>query len=476
MTSRRIVRLQDLPRPRGIPLLGNALQLSDDGRHLQLERWAAEYGSLYTIRIGPRSCVVVSDAALTAKMLRARPETWRRIGTLEPIFAELGGAGVFSSEGEAWRAQRKLSMEALSHRHIKNFYPTLTTIAERLRLRWERAASAGLIVDMVEDFKRFTVDVTTLLTFGHDVNSLEKDDDVIQRRLELIFPTINRRMNTLIPYWRWLRLPGDRRADRAVAEVQTWLLELVVQARERLARDAAALADRPTNFLEAMVAARDEASEPFSDEVILGNAMTMLIAGEDTTALTLAWAIHHLCDNPPAVDALRREVDQQLGEALLPPDMDTTHRLSWAAAIANETMRLRPVGVLQALEANHETNLGDVVVPKGTAVFFLPRPPVLDEKNFAAPAEFRPERWLVENSAGAHESSAHMPFGTGPRICPGRSLALVEMGVVLAMLYKNFDVLRIGESKAVAEHFSFVLTPSKLCVRLGQRSSRPPPG
>lgn len=461
-------RIEDLPGPRGVPLLGNTLQLSDDRRHLKLERWAAVFGPVYAIRVGRTPCVVVSDAALMSEMLRARPQSWKRIGTLAPIFAELGGAGVFSSEGDAWRSQRKLAVEALSYRHIHSFYSTLTTIAERLRHRWERAASAGTTVDVVEDLKRFTVDVTTLLTLGHDVNSIEKDDDVIQRRLEVVFPTVNRRLNSLIPYWRWFRLPADRRADRAVTEVRAWLGELIAGARNRLARHPLR-ADRPANFLEAMVLARDDAGEPFSDATILGNAMTMLIAGEDTTAITLAWAIHHLCDSPDTVDALRHEVDRQLGADRIPRDVDAVNRLSWVGAVANETMRLRPVGVLQALEANHDTTLGDVALPKGTPILLLPRSPAIDEKNFTAARQFRPGRWLSEEPGRAHDVSAYMPFGNGPRICPGRALALLEMKMVLAMLYRSFEVTRVGESSAVTERLSFVLEPAELRVRLSLR-------
>ncbi len=86
-------------------------------------------------------------------------------------------------------------MEALSPRHLRGFYPTLRTVAGRLRQRWMSAAAAGGRTDILDDLKRFTVDVTTLLTFGHDVNTIEQGDDVVQRRLELVFPAFNRRIS-----------------------------------------------------------------------------------------------------------------------------------------------------------------------------------------------------------------------------------------------------------------------------------------
>src|SRR5262249_41036010 len=152
--------------------------------------------------------------------------------------------------------------------------------------RWQRAADTGQTLDLADELKLFTVDVTTLLVFGHDANTLEKDGDVLQDKLELIFPALNRRINALVPYWRLVRLPADRKLDRALAEMHRWLQEVITAARARLASEPDR-AEKPTNFIEAMLAARDE-GRPFSDEVIFGNALTMLLAGEDTTAYTLA--------------------------------------------------------------------------------------------------------------------------------------------------------------------------------------------
>jgi cytochrome P450/nitrite reductase/ring-hydroxylating ferredoxin subunit len=461
-------RIDDLPGPRGLPLLGNALQMDLPNLHAQGEQWAAEYGPLYALRVGQLRTVVVTDPALSQQIFRARPETWRRTRKLEQVFIELGVAGVFSAEGAAWRSQRRLAMEALSHRHLRGFYPTLHLVAERLRRRWEGAADRRETLDVVEELKRFTVDVTTALTFGHDVNTIEQEgDDVIQRRLELLFPAFNKRIFAVFPLWRVVRLPADRRLDRALAELRTWLEELVAKARARLAAEPQRAA-QPANFLEAMLAMRDEAGQPFADEVIFGNLMTMLLAGEDTTAFTLAWTVHQMCESPEATAALRAELDAALGTATVPADMDAANRLAYAAAVANETMRLRPVAPLILFEATTDTVLADVEIPAGTNLLVLSRPPVRDPARFADPEAFRPERWL-DQGLYPHDAAAHIPFGSGPRICPGRSLALLEMKVVLAMLYRNFQVVRVGRASDVKEIFAFTMGPEGLKVQLRRR-------
>jgi cytochrome P450/nitrite reductase/ring-hydroxylating ferredoxin subunit len=449
--------IKDLRGPSTLPLIGSAHLLEPDTLHLQLERWSREYGSPFVYRFGSKDVVVFADIDAMMPVLKARPETFRRSSNLEPIFKELGVAGVFSAEGAAWRPQRKLSMEALSHKHLRGFYPTLATVAERCRKRWARKAEAGETLDLPEELKRFTVDVTTQLVFGYDINTLEQEGDVIQRKLELMFPAFNRRLFSVVPWWRIIRMPQDRKVDRTVAELRQWLAGLVADARKRANPE-------PANFLEAMIAARDEEGRPFEDEVIYGNAMTMLLAGEDTTAYSLAWAVHHLIDAPSDVDALRKELDAALGRAKVPPDIEVTNKLAYAGAVANEAMRLRPVAPIFFLDALEDTIVGDVAIPKDSSVVLLIRPPALDAENFADPDVFRPSRWVAPS--GAHDAGAHQPFGSGPRICPGRTLALLEMKLVLAMLYRSFDVERVGAASDVKEAFSFTMMPRGLNVRM----------
>ncbi len=360
-------------------------------------------------------------------------------------------------------------MLALAQRHLRGLYPKLQTVTTRLKKRWERLADAGAPLDVVDELKRFTVDVTTLITFGHDVNTVEQGDDVIQRKLELVGPAFNRRLLALFPAWRLVRLPRDRRLDRALAELRAWLGELVVAEGARLAAEPSR-AERPSNFLEAMLSARDDEGRPFSDDVIFGNLMTMLLAGEDTTALTLGWAVHQLCDSPESVIELRREADEFFGTLDVAGDIETTNKLAWAGAVANETMRLRPVGPVLWFDAKVEAVVGDLLVPEGTRVCVLTRPAACDPDHFVEPHAFRPRRWLGE-TVGAHDVSAHIPFGSGPRLCPGRVLALLQMKMLLSMLYRNFDVERVGGAEGVREEFAFVMSPAGLKARLRRRSS-----
>ncbi len=462
-------RPEDLPGPKGSFLLGNAKQIDPKQFHTALEDWNEEFGSPYTFRVATQRLVAFSDPTIIAKVLRERPETFSRARRVQPIFAELGIEGVFSAEGDAWRPQRKLAIAALAQRNLKNFYGVLAEMAERLRQRWLKVADTGRVLNIQDDLMRFTVDVTTMLTFGHDVNTLEKGNDVIQRHMEKVFPTLSRRLQAPIPYWRVFKLARDRDVDKAIKALKSWLAPIVAETRTRLA-EVPGLAENPTNFLESMLSSRDENGEPFTEDLIFGNCLTMLLAGEDTTANTLAWAVHELLDRPEAVSQLTDELDGALGDTHVPESREHAQGLTFASAVANETMRLRPVAPLLLGNSNKKLVLGNVQIDEDIAIALLIRPAALDEDVMKDGKMFRPERWLDEATAkAAQQKLVHIPFGSGPRICPGRSLALLEMNIVLAVLYKNFEVDRVGKSSDVGEEFSFTMLPTNFRVKLRTR-------
>lgn len=461
--------IAEVPGPRGLPLLGSAHRLDPTRTHLVLEDWDRRYGPTFQFSAGRRTVFVTSDLAMIEEALRARPETFRRSKRTAETLSEAGIDGVFNAEGEAWRSQRKLTVAALAQRHLKELYPHIATVVGRLERRLMASAETGETVDVVEEMKRFTVDVTTLIAFGRDVNTIERPGDRIQTQLETILPTIARRIVASFPMWRYLKLPRDRRFDAALEAVRTWLSALVVETRARLAADPARAA-RPGNFIEAMLVATDEAGKPFSDETVISNLVTILIAGEDTTAYSLSWAIHELCEAPRWREAIRREADDVLGAADVAANVDVVNRLSVANAVASETMRLRPAAPLSSVTANVDTVLGPYAVPRGTTILLLFRPAAVDPAHFADPEGFRPERWL-DGPMAPHDVSAYAPFGSGPRMCPGRSLALIEMKAVLSMLYRRFDVERVGDAGEVTELFGFTMSPAGLRVRLKPRAA-----
>ena len=461
--------IEALPGPRGLPLLGNLLQVRPVRIHRDIEAWCRRYGSLFRVRFGPILTLVVADHALVNAVMRERPEGYRRPAVTKRVATEMmGQTGLFLAEDGEWRKQRHMVMQGFAPHAIRAYFPALVQVALRLEQRWTRAAGAGASIDLARDLKRYTVDIVAGLAFGTEVNTIEHEDDDLLGHLDTIFSGLARRSFALLPYWRWFRLPADRRLERSVAAVRSAVDNFVSQARARLGANPA-LRERPSNLLEAMIVAADQPGSGIDDRTVAGNVQTMLLAGEDTTANTLGWMIWLLHRHPQALRRAQDEVRRLAPEpgAFSIEQMDA---LDWLDACAQEAMRLKPVAPFMPLEALRDTSIGDVAVPAGTLVWCVLRHDSVAEPYFSQPAQFLPERWLAEGAAAGlcADKRAASPFGSGPRTCPGRYLAMLEIKVAMAMLLARFDIDAVdtpdgGEAR---EQMGFVMSAVGLRMRL----------
>ncbi len=469
-------QIADLPGPSGLPLLGNLLQVNRDRIHQDVERWAHEHGPLFRFAFGRRSILGVADHELLNALLRDRPDGFRRTRQLELISREMGlTPGLFGSNGEAWRLQRRMVMAGFDPGHVRAYFPSLLKVTRRLHGRWQQAARSGTAIELQPDLMRFTVDAIAGLAFGADINTLESDADIIQRHLDKIFPTLFKRMFSLLPVWRWRRSKADRELEQSVAAVNDAIAGFIAEARGRLAADAQRRS-APPNLLEAMIVAADSAESGVTDIQVAGNVLTMLLAGEDTTANTLAWMIYLLHRHPEALQRARAEVLAVAG-SVEQFDPERMAGLDYLEACAHETMRLRPVAPFQAVEALRDTTIGDVQVPRGTIIWCVMRADSVSDAHFPDAAAFKPERWLGDGAAASPLSSAKrvsMPFGAGPRVCPGRYLALLEIKMAMAMLLAHFEIDTVGtaDGNEPAEHMSFTMSPLGLSMRLREVGTR----
>ena len=466
-------QFEELPGPRGIPVLGNALQIEAPRFHLQLEDWCREHGPFFKLQIGKRKLLIVGDHHAVAAVLRDRPDGLSRTSRLAQIWTELGlPVGVFGANGDVWQRQRRMVMAGFDPAHVKRYFPALQAVSRRLARRWQLAAQKSVAIDLQADLMRYTVDTIAGLAFGAEVNTLESDDDVIQRHLDKIFPALTRRTLALVPTWRFLPSAADRQLTRSIAEVNSAVAGFVAQARERLRADPA-LREHPDNLLEVMLVAADQTGSGIDDKQVAGNVLTMLLAGEDTTANTIAWMIYLLWRNPQALTRAACEVRRVVADAAN-PTFDEMAQLNYVEACASETMRLKPVAPLILLQTLHAMTIGDVQVPAGIIVCCLMRRDSVSDSHLPHAAAFDPGRWLDKGEAGGQASAARrisMPFGAGPRICPGRYLALLEMKMAMATLLHHFDIESVdtpdgGEAR---EHLSFTMAPVGLRMRLHDR-------
>lgn len=460
---------RSLPGPKRLPLLGNAHLVQGAVLHQQLEGWAREYGGKFRFAITSRQFLVVTDPEAISSVLKQRPQLFRKGPRLVQVVKDLGFHGVFTANDEAWRRQRQLVMPGLDPGHLRAYLPAVVGVTQRLRSSWQRKAGEEQPIDLLTDLMRYTVDVTTSLAFGQDLNTIEQGNDTaIQRHLNFIFPKLAQRNFAPFDVEHWIK---DRETVQHVAALRAAVQGFIANTRELLARRPE-LREHPENLIQSLVATRD-AGEGLTDEDVSGNVLTMLLAGEDTTANTLAWMIWLLARHPDALARARQEIAGVLGSEPLPTSVDQLAKLDYVEACANEAMRLKPVAPLNVLQAAEDVVVDGVQLSKGTFVMCLMRPAGMDPARFEDPQSFRPERWTAEGAAseGRMFSSKRvvMPFGGGPRLCPGRYLALAEIKMLASMLLASFDMEVLCASGEPNERLHLTMSPVGLAMRLRQR-------
>ena len=465
-TRHALRRLAELPGPRALPLLGNLHQVDFRRLHLTMEKWARQHGPVYRVKLPTGAVLVVAEPDLIGKVLRARPDTFRRPSILAEVTAELGGrSGLFDAEGDAWRNQRRMVMQAFAPQAVKAYFPALVEVARRLRRRWEAHADAGHAIDLGADLRLYSVDIVAGLAFGTDVNTIEMGEHPIQQNLNVILKGVAHRSLIPFPYWRYVKMPADRRLERSVIVLRDAVIDLVAQARERMRLEPSRSAN-PPNMLEAMLLAASEAGSGVTEDDVAGNVSTMLLAGEDTTSNSLTWLIWLLHRDP---DSLQRARDEVLRTV---PNLDALTieqlgQLDFLDACVQESMRLKPAAPFLSAEALCDTIVGDVAIDKGTIVLCVMRDTSPDNVDFENAGQFDPARWLQD----CVNRKAAMPFGAGPRICPGRYLALLEIKAAMAMLLSHFDIASIGTAHGgePREQVSLAMSPEVLHMHLRRR-------
>jgi cytochrome P450 len=459
--------ISDLPGPPGLPGIGNAHQVRSHTMHLTAERWCEQYGSMYRFDIGRRRIVVIGDVDVLNALLRNRPDGFRRWREILEITEEMGYVGVFAAEGDDWRRMRRLAVTALNSNHLQRYFEIISTCTGRLHRRLSAAARDGRGFDIGKALSSFTVDVTSALAFGHDLNTLERGDGGLQEHLHRVFHMTNRRLFLPVPYWRHFKLPADRALDRSMDEINKAVATFMDETRKRIAARPE-LRESPENFLEGMIAAQ-ETEGTFSDGEIMGNVFTLLLAGEDTTSHSMAWTIWSMARRPEIQARWAEEASEVLGEQPYATEYEAAEGFRYGEGVLRESMRLTPVVPISGLEPLTDTEIGGTRIPAGTRLFLLHRYAGLQSVERAD--EFLPERWLDDDDElEAPDQKSFLTFGAGPRFCPGRNLAFLEAKTALGMIARNFEIELDPSAPPVTELLGFTMSPKGLRVRLRERT------
>jgi cytochrome P450 len=413
----------------GHPILGHLQAFRHDRTGLQV-RLAREH-DLAEIRIGFVKALMVSAPAPAHEVLATSESSFVKGPGLSLFLRPLLGDGLLTSERGFHARQRKLLAPAFAHKRIASYADTMADRA----LRFAAKVGDGETLDVAEAMMKLTLEIVGKTLFDAEVGS---DADAVAEAITTVMETALAQMGSLVPLPPFIPSPTNVKNRRAVARLD----EIVY----RVIRDRRALGVDRGDVLSMLLAAQDEDGARMTDKQVRDEAMTLFLAGHETTANALSWTLYLLSQNPEARARVEAEIDA-LGRT---PSYDDLKALPYTLAAIKEAMRLYPPAYGVARRAIADVRIGGHPVRKNTLVLvnilgIHRRPDV-----FPDPEKFRPERFLGDAEKQLPRC-AYLPFGAGPRICIGNHFALMESHVVLATMLARLCFDRDSEEPVALE-------------------------
>lgn len=418
-----------------------------------ISRAAREVGGLARIVAGPPGWRVtlysVSSPELASEIL-SRPDRYRKQA---PGYRELRlalGNNLLTSEDEEWHRQRRFLASIFTRRRIMASYATVMVAeAERLVERWRDPAAAATSVDAYFAMIEVASRISGRILFGADMTKAFE----LLKRFRRINDQLLRRAVTPHPLPTWVPTPANRRLNAGLGEVRQIVGDLISERRAQRSSPAT------DDMLGLLLAARDaeDVADRLSDSEVADQAMLFLLAGHDTTSVTLACTLLQLALSPEWQAILHEEIDTTLGGR--PPTATDVDRLPWTGRVVREIMRLYP-----AAHGMARSTLGDEVldgyrIPAGSwievSAWGVHHSPAV----WTDPDRFDPRRFDVPPGEfpGGHRY-AWFPFGSGPRACIGMPIATLEVQILIATILQSYAITT--RLTALPVHAAITLLPT----------------
>jgi cytochrome P450 len=368
------------------------------------------------------------------------------------VLREAAGNGLFVSEGEFWRRQRRLAQPAFHRDRIAGFGKVFTDSALEVAERWSKLDKERKPVEVFSEMSQLTLRIVGKTLFSTD---LIEQTETMGRMMEIGSEYAIKRM------WKFIKLPTslptkENRRHRAVMEEGDRVIYGMINERRRQPKVGA------HDLLSMLMSARDEETgQGMDDKQLRDEAFSLMVAGHETSALALTWAWYLLGQHPEVEEKLHEELAAVLNGR--PPALEDLPNLKYTTMVIHETLRLYPPVYGLGRTAINDDNIGGYHVPKKSEVVILPyithrHPDFWDE-----PDKFDPERFAPER-ANSRMRYAYFPFGGGPRQCIGNNFALMECYLILATLAQNYRLSLVPGHKV--EHDPSVTLRPRYGIRM----------
>lgn len=421
---------------------------------------AAELGPIFERKILQHRLLVVSGSELVAE-LNDEKRFAKFLALPHRKLRALGGDGLFTAFNSEpnWGAAHRILMPGFSREAMRRYHRVMTVVAGELVEHWQ--ARVGTEVDVTVDLNKLTLENMARAGFGYSFDSFGRDDDAFVDAIVSILGHVNRTSNDM-PLTRFFRRGESKRNDENIAYVHSVVDDVIDKRRQD---DAA----RHDDLLDLMLHTPDPETGELLDRVnIRHQVLTFLVAGNETTAGTLAFALYFLATHPQVSQRAREEVDARSA-----PHRDVAYddvaELHYLRSVVDETLRLWPSAPGYFRKARADTSLGSGKYPlkAGEWAFVLTLGLHRDPVWGPDPEKFDPDRFSADR-ARSRPAQAYRPFGTGMRGCIGRQFALHETVATLATLLRAFE-FELVEGYELDVQESLTLKPRNLRMKIRLR-------
>ncbi|MFE3608373.1 cytochrome P450 [Streptomyces goshikiensis] len=436
--------------PGSVPLLGHALALWRDP--LRFFSSLQRRGDMVRVNLGTMPMYVVTTPDLVHEVTVRQAGSFEK-GRFFDRLRPLAGNGLANSGGEQHQRHRRMIQPMFSNARITGYSETMSSNAKALADSWK----PGDVIDLEPAMAGYAVETLARTLFGTDIGLPAVD--AVRKHLPVLLTNLLVRAASPKLLDR-LPIPANRLFDQAAASLRAVIDEVVATSR------AAGPADRD-DLLSLLLAAQDpDSGTRLSDEAVRDELSTILFAGAETTAATLAWTFHELAARPDVEEDLLAEIRQVVGDG--PVTAQHVPRLQGIRRVIDEVIRLHGVTLLMR-RTTKTVILGGVSLPPGTEVAFslyaLHRDPGLYENA----DRFDPDRWLPERQADGPGRRAYIPFGAGNRKCIGDQFVWTEATIAIATILDRWKLVpvpghtpkEVASAVAHADRIPMTVTPRR---------------
>ncbi|MFJ7126132.1 cytochrome P450 [Streptomyces sp. NPDC098101] len=419
----------EAPELAGIPLLGSMFDLKNDSLETFL-RARREHGDVVRITAGPpgvrATLYGVFSAEGAQQVLAGESANFRKDNAFYQEVRESFGNGLLTSQDEDYLRQRRLVQPLFTRRRVDSYAAAIAAEVATLTGEWRDDGAES--VDVLQEMARLALRAVARILFGTDVDAAVQ---IVERSFPELGAYVLRRGFSPLNVPRNWPTPGNRRAaavHRALYEV----CDRIIAER----RSSGRTSDEGDDLLTLLVGAESAEDGSFDATELREQVLVFLLAGHETTATSLGFALHLLGLHPEARKRAREEVDQVLaGRTPGAADLDA---LPYVTRVLKEAMRLFPAAPVVGRRAVAATEIGGVAVPAGADVVVAPWVTHRHPDYWEDPERFDPDRFTPEAEA-ARPRYAWFPFGGGPRACIGQHFSMLESVIALAMILQRYD-------------------------------------